>query len=344
MIPPRTGWSSASRPAWRAKGAVGLAFPSGEGIAGYVFTTGQPLAVSDVASDPRFDRAAAERTGYVPRSILAVPLLDDSGSIGVLEVLDRHGDQGFGLRDLDLASVFARQAAVAIRASRVERDATELLRLTLARLAADPEADSRGPRRRGRGDHARPGRRRGCAPVGPGRRGRPGPAGCPGPGRARRGDPRCARAARVAACAAVVPPVTELPAWGEPFAAGHRDSLARSGPWGRADRAWAFGDGIRPRAAGGDRRFRGRGLAPRGGRPAGRGGRRGAARRGLGRGARPSRRTWSATGRRARASSTASRPRRSSCRCASWARTTAATGVPSRPGCCGRSSRRGRRW
>ena len=124
------------------EGAVGLAFSSGEGIAGYVFTTGQPLAVADVASDPRFDRAAAERTGYVPRSILAVPLLDDAGSIGVLEVLDRRGDQGFGLRDLDLASVFARQAAVAIRASRVERDVTELLRLTLARLAADPEADA----------------------------------------------------------------------------------------------------------------------------------------------------------------------------------------------------------
>lgn len=122
------------------EGAVGLAFPSGEGIAGYVFTTGQPLAVSDVASDPRFDRTTAESTGYVPRSILAVPLLDDAGSIGVLEVLDRRGDAGFGLRDLDLASVFARQATVAIRASRVERDATELLRLALVRLAVDREA------------------------------------------------------------------------------------------------------------------------------------------------------------------------------------------------------------
>jgi subtilisin family serine protease len=37
--------------------------------------------------------------------------------------------------------------------------------------------------------------------------------------------------------------VTELPAWGEPFAEGRRDALARTGPWGRADRAWAFGDG-----------------------------------------------------------------------------------------------------
>ena len=37
--------------------------------------------------------------------------------------------------------------------------------------------------------------------------------------------------------------MTELPAWSEPFAAGHRDALLRAGPWGRADRSWAFGDG-----------------------------------------------------------------------------------------------------
>ena len=102
-----------------------------------MFTTGQPLAVSDVAADPRFDRSAAVGTGYVPRSILAVPLIDDGGTLGVLEVLDRRGEGGFGLRDLELASVFARQATVAIRSSRVDRDAGELLRSTLAALGAD---------------------------------------------------------------------------------------------------------------------------------------------------------------------------------------------------------------
>jgi subtilisin family serine protease len=35
----------------------------------------------------------------------------------------------------------------------------------------------------------------------------------------------------------------ELPAWSEPFAVDHRDGLRRHGPWGRADRDWAFGDG-----------------------------------------------------------------------------------------------------
>jgi GAF domain-containing protein len=122
-------------------GALGLAFNAAEGIAGYVYTTGQPLAVADVASDPRFDRRTAEITGYVPRSILAVPLIADEGVIGVLEVLDRRGDGTTGLRDLDVASLFARQAVVAIGAGHVERDAAELLRLALARLAEGGEAD-----------------------------------------------------------------------------------------------------------------------------------------------------------------------------------------------------------
>lgn len=123
-------------------GAIGLAFPSGEGIAGYVFATGQPLAVGDVAADPRFDRASAERTGYVPRSILAVPLVDDDGVVGVMEVLDRRSEDRFALRDLELAAVFARQAIVAVRASQVERATTALLRQALVRLAADPDADA----------------------------------------------------------------------------------------------------------------------------------------------------------------------------------------------------------
>jgi GAF domain-containing protein len=123
-------------------GAIGLAFAASTGIAGYVFSTGQPLAVNDVGADPRFDRATAETTGYVPRAILAVPLLDEAGSIGVLEVLDGGSEGSNQLRDLDLASVFARQATVAIRAARVERDTASLLRSALGSLArGDDDGD-----------------------------------------------------------------------------------------------------------------------------------------------------------------------------------------------------------
>lgn len=117
-------------------GVVGLAIRPDQGVAGYVFTTGQPLALSDVERDARFGRAAAEQTGYVPRSLVAVPLLDDEGTIGVLEVLDKRDAPGFGLRDVELAAVFARQATVAIRSGRLERDVRTLVRDTLARLAA----------------------------------------------------------------------------------------------------------------------------------------------------------------------------------------------------------------
>jgi GAF domain-containing protein len=122
----------------QGQGVVGLAIGSSEGVAGYVFSTGQPLALSDVASDARFGRETAEQTGYVPRSLIAVPLVDDEGSLGVLEILDKRGDAGFDLHDVELATVFARQATVAIRSSRIDRDTASLLRAVL--VAADDVA------------------------------------------------------------------------------------------------------------------------------------------------------------------------------------------------------------
>lgn len=129
----------------QGQGVIGVAIRPDQGIAGYVYTSGQALALSDVASDPRFGRTVAEKTAYVPRSIVAVPLVDDHGTIGVLEVLDKRSQAAFSLRDIELAGVFARQAAVAIRASRVERDLAGLLRSTLAELAASSGADTGSP-------------------------------------------------------------------------------------------------------------------------------------------------------------------------------------------------------
>ena len=115
----------------QGQGVIGVSIRPDEGIAGYVYTSGQGLALADVASDPRFGRTVAEKTAYVPRSMVAVPLVDDHGTIGVLEVLDKRSQATFSLRDIELAGVFARQAAVAIRATRVERDLGSLLRGTL---------------------------------------------------------------------------------------------------------------------------------------------------------------------------------------------------------------------
>jgi GAF domain-containing protein len=124
------------------QGVIGLEIPPDRGLVGYVYSSGQALAIADVAADPRFGRSFAERTQYVPRSIVAVPLVDQRGTLGVLEVLDKRSETSFSLRDIELAGVFARQATVAIRASRVERDTATLLRSVIGDLAGGeaPEA------------------------------------------------------------------------------------------------------------------------------------------------------------------------------------------------------------
>jgi hypothetical protein len=61
----------------------------------------------------------------------------------VLEVLDKRSEASFSLRDVELAGVFARQATVAIRASRVEGDVATLLRTVIGALT-DGEAPDGG--------------------------------------------------------------------------------------------------------------------------------------------------------------------------------------------------------
>ena len=72
-----------------AEELVGQRFPSSTGIAGWVLVTRQPLVVDELDKDPRFAREAAESTGFVPKGLMAVPLLHVDRTLGVLEVLDR---------------------------------------------------------------------------------------------------------------------------------------------------------------------------------------------------------------------------------------------------------------
>jgi signal transduction protein with GAF and PtsI domain len=92
---------------------IGRRFPAGEGIAGYVLRSRDPLILEDVTGDPRFARDIAESTGYVPRGLIAVPLLRGERTLGVLQVLDR-ASSGFKLAEMDLLALFARQAAIAL--------------------------------------------------------------------------------------------------------------------------------------------------------------------------------------------------------------------------------------
>ncbi|MBZ5568259.1 MAG: GAF domain-containing protein [Acidobacteriia bacterium] len=101
--------------------------PMGHGIVGLVAATGQAMAISNVGSDPRHAADVARRVGYMPQSILAVPLLYADRVIGVLELLDKNGKESFGAADLETLGLFANQAAIAIQQSRAQTSITSML-------------------------------------------------------------------------------------------------------------------------------------------------------------------------------------------------------------------------
>jgi GAF domain-containing protein len=116
---------------------IGMSVTPTEGIIGYVFSTGESVALSDITTDPRFDRQVAERTGYVPRSVAAVPLVSEGQIVGVLQALDKQSGETFSPRDMELLAAFAGQAGAAIAGTRVQHDLPTLLATSLAQLDAN---------------------------------------------------------------------------------------------------------------------------------------------------------------------------------------------------------------
>jgi GAF domain-containing protein len=124
---------------------LGTRFPAGTGIAGWVLATRTPLVLEDVENDPRFARNVAEDTGYVPKGLMAAPLLHDEGALGVLSVLDRPEQTLFSLQEMELLGLFANQAAIAVDLLLKARAAEHLLAgdgelAVVARLAGAVDA------------------------------------------------------------------------------------------------------------------------------------------------------------------------------------------------------------
>jgi GAF domain-containing protein len=124
---------------------LGTRFPADHGIAGWVLATRTPLVIEDVEQDPRHARDVAEGTGYVPKGIMAAPLLTEDSALGVLSVLDRPEQSLFSLQEMELLGLFANQAAIAVdllqrarRAERILQDDGDLA--VVARLAASVDA------------------------------------------------------------------------------------------------------------------------------------------------------------------------------------------------------------
>jgi len=102
--------------------------PVGHGIAGLVAASGQAIAIADAGSDPRLASDVADSVGYVPQTLLCVPLFYGNRIIGALELLDKEGGRTFSASDIEALALFANQAAVALQLSRTYQDIARLVR------------------------------------------------------------------------------------------------------------------------------------------------------------------------------------------------------------------------
>jgi serine/threonine protein kinase len=100
-----------------AREIVGVRLPPGTGIAGQVVESGSPEAVPDCRTDPRFAARIAAGTGYVPYTMLIVPLLRRGRAIGALSILDRRDGRGYRQDDIEPAALFADLAVKALDVS-----------------------------------------------------------------------------------------------------------------------------------------------------------------------------------------------------------------------------------
>lgn len=107
----------------------------GQGIAGVAAATRSSINVRDVANDTRFYSDADEVSHFKTRNLLAVPLVDRDDLIGVLEVVNKIGDEAFSDTDLHVMEMFSSLAATAIANARLIEE-----NLASARMAAIGQA------------------------------------------------------------------------------------------------------------------------------------------------------------------------------------------------------------
>jgi diguanylate cyclase (GGDEF)-like protein len=101
-----------------AEALKGVRIQMGQGIAGWVAQSGEVVVVPDTSQDSRFFGKVDEKTKTETRSIVAVPVRFRDQCLGVIELINCMGPEGFSHRDLALLEALADYAAIAIENAR----------------------------------------------------------------------------------------------------------------------------------------------------------------------------------------------------------------------------------
>lgn len=95
------------------------------GIAGWVATNREPLIVNNPRQDRRFSHEVDETFSFVTRSILCVPMIARGKLIGVIELLNKRGEESFIEADASLLAILGHVAAIALEEMQTRLEAEE---------------------------------------------------------------------------------------------------------------------------------------------------------------------------------------------------------------------------
>jgi diguanylate cyclase (GGDEF)-like protein len=107
---------------------LGKRMTAGEGVAGWVYRSGEPRLSITARNDAMFSPRTDEQTGYRTESIVAVPVRIGQAVCGVLELVNRLDAQPFSERDLRLLEAFAGYTSWTLQNALDAKRANELAR------------------------------------------------------------------------------------------------------------------------------------------------------------------------------------------------------------------------
>jgi len=102
-----------------AERLLGVRLQPGQGVAGWVAQSGEPLVIPDVSQDERFYRKVDdEGESFQTRSIVCMPVKIKHRVLGVIELVNPFEEGGFETGDMQILESLADFAAIAIENAR----------------------------------------------------------------------------------------------------------------------------------------------------------------------------------------------------------------------------------
>jgi putative methionine-R-sulfoxide reductase with GAF domain len=100
-------------------GLVQCRFPADKGIAGKALQEGLPVVVNDVQTCPYFFGNFDDESGFITKSILAAPVIAGEEKVGVIEAINKVGENCFSEQDKRILMAIADEVGLAVKNARM---------------------------------------------------------------------------------------------------------------------------------------------------------------------------------------------------------------------------------